>query len=105
MPDLPNPPGGHTVRPRCGVPCLAHGHHNCDRSPGHYDMHRDVQQKGDHTCEWETPGPKDVPTLLAEVMHLRARRDELTSLLNDPDRLAVHLAETRAVLSKDGGES
>ncbi|WP_329521222.1 hypothetical protein [Spirillospora sp. NBC_01491] len=45
--------------------------HTCDRSPRHIGVHRDVQQKGDHTCEWDTPGPKDMPALLAEVKQLR----------------------------------
>lgn len=57
-------------RSRCGVPCLKHDH-ACDRSPGHTWPHRDVQQKGAHSCEWDTPGPDDVPALLRMVERLR----------------------------------
>jgi hypothetical protein len=36
----------------------------------------------------------------AEAERLRVRRGELTSLLNDPDRLADHLMHLRAILSE-----
>jgi hypothetical protein len=64
------------TRNRCGMPCLTHPH-DCDRSPGHTGVHRDVQQKGDHSCEWDTPGPQDVPTLLAALEKSRRASKEL----------------------------
>lgn len=63
-------------RPRCGMPCLTHTH-DCDRSPGHTGFHRDVQQKGDHGCAWNTPGPKDVPALIAALSRSRRGGKEL----------------------------
>ena len=72
-------------RPRCGVPCLTHTH-SCDRSSHHTGPHRDVQQKGNHTCEWATPGPQDIPALLAEVERLQELRwaawDEIAAILS-----------------------
>ncbi|TYK45223.1 hypothetical protein [Actinomadura decatromicini] len=66
-------------RQRCGMPCLIHDH-DCDRSPRHTGVHRDVQQKGDHSCEWGPPGPEDVPTLLAVVARLRAELTDATGV-------------------------
>jgi hypothetical protein len=42
----------------------------------------------------------DRHALLAEVNRLNARVAELTSLLNDPDRLAVHALELRAIYAE-----
>ncbi|MEU6725570.1 hypothetical protein ABZ917_17835 [Nonomuraea wenchangensis] len=56
-----------------------------------------------------------VPRLVGEVERLNARVAELTALLNDPDRLALHALELRAIYAEadadaerdrlaDGGE-
>lgn len=60
-------------RTRCGMPCLIHDH-DCDRSPNHTAMHRDVQQKGNHTCEWATPGVRHMPALIDLAKRLRRER-------------------------------
>ena len=69
-------------RTRCGVPCLIHDH-DCDRSPGHIATHRDVQQRGDHSCEWDTPSPQDAPALVVIARRLRAERDEARDRLRE----------------------
>jgi hypothetical protein len=63
-------------RPRCGAPCLKHAH-GCDRSPKHTGFHRDVQQKGDHTCTWDTPGPKDFAAVMAALRNARVEVERL----------------------------
>lgn len=89
-------------RPRCGMPCLKHAH-SCDRSPGHCDWHRDVQQKGDHTCAWSTPGPKDAPAILAALRSARAEVERLQAkVAKDHDELRdkrTDLLNIRGILS------
>lgn len=85
-------------RRRCGVPCLTHTH-SCDRSPNHTGTHRDVQQKGNHTCEWDTPGAKDVPALIAEVKRLKSALSEACEQVAEADdRMAT--AEVRAAAAE-----
>ena len=67
-------------RARCGIPCLKHPH-ACDRSPKHTGVHRDVQQRGDHSCEWDTPGPKDVPALMDALNRSRSGARELGQIV------------------------
>jgi hypothetical protein len=74
------------------MPCLTHAH-DCDRSPGHSDWHRDVQQKGDHTCAWSTPGPKDAPAILAALRSARAEAEQLRERLAVVEKFCAARAE------------
>lgn len=94
------------TRQRCGMPCLTHPH-DCDRSPRHTGVHRDVQQKGDHSCEWDTPSAKDVPALIAEVkqlrtdlFHMTVARDVFAQFTKDAETERDRLAEQRDKLLK-----
>ncbi|MFJ3923059.1 hypothetical protein [Streptomyces sp. NPDC090022] len=50
--DMARQAGGAT----CGHTCPKPSHtHTCQRSPQHLDIHRDVKQKGNETCNWEQP--------------------------------------------------
>lgn len=79
-------------RPRCGTPCLKHAH-ACDRSPRHTGFHRDVQQKGEHTCEWDTPHPKDFPALMAALRSTRAEVEQLRERLAVVEKFCAARAE------------
>jgi chromosome segregation ATPase len=84
-----------TARQRCGMPCLKHPH-ACDRSPRHTGFHRDVQQKGEHTCEWDTPHPKDFPALMTALRSTRAEAERLRSreaLVEDQVRIVRRQGE------------
>jgi hypothetical protein len=91
-------------RRRCGIPCLTH-QHTCDRSPLHTGVHRDVQQNGQHTCEWDTPGFEDVEALTAEVGRLRAESaaefEKYQATLGDWIGKNARYSEENAVLRAD----
>ncbi|WP_433225538.1 hypothetical protein [Actinomadura formosensis] len=93
MPDPMTP-----ERPRCGTPCLKHAH-ACDRSPRHIGFHRDVQQAGEHTCEWDTPTPKDFPAVMAALRSARAELAEANFMIG---RQTAALAKAQKADAEQG---
>ena len=97
-------------RPRCGLPCLNHNH-TCDRDPNHTGVHRDIQQNGQHTCEWATPGPGDLPAVLhawklAEHSYVGARdrwfgaADNVLATAAERDEARAEVERVRAELAE-----
>ncbi|MCB5168030.1 hypothetical protein LG634_24785 [Streptomyces bambusae] len=97
---------GHTPTPvtvpTCGTPCPEPGHHHtCQRSPRHLDVHRDVKQKGDETCRWDTPKTRTVAEALDIVRRWYVDVNDGAGW--DADDLVRDLADAGYPLPDDDG--